>query len=86
MNSALFKYYVARAGLTLAKVSETLGIDASTLHRKINGITDFTRAEILFLRQCLHLSLEESERLFFNQDFAKTQKEREETHERTSNF
>lgn len=83
MNSALFKYYVARAGLTLAKVSEILGIDASTLHRKINGITDFTRAEILFLRQCLHLSLEESEQLFLIRILRKCKKEREEINERT---
>lgn len=83
MNSALFKYYVARAGLTLAKVSEILGIDASTLHRKINGITDFTRAEILFLRQCLHLSLEESERLFLIRILRKCKKEREKINERT---
>lgn len=78
MNAALFKYYVARAGLTLMKVSEILGIDVSTLHRKITGITDFTRAEVLLLRQCLQLSLEESEKLFFNQDFAETQKEQRE--------
>ena len=67
MNGELFKFYVARAGLTLAKVAEALNVDVSTLSRKIHGITEFTRPEIVTIRKVLNLSLEESEELFFTQ-------------------
>lgn len=67
MNSELFKFYAARAGLTLAKVAEALNIDVSTLSRKVHGVTEFTRPEIVAIRQILDLSVDESEELFFTQ-------------------
>lgn len=70
MDAALFKYYVARAGYTLTEVAEYLNINPSTLHRKICGETDFTRGEIVALKELLHLSLEEVNSVFFTENLA----------------
>lgn len=86
MNPELFKYYVARAGLNMAKVADLVGIDVSTLHRKAKGTTEFTRSEILLLRQCLQLSLPESENLFFDLDFAEMQKRKDPNEERSTTY
>ena len=70
MNSALFKYYVARAGHTLTEVAEHLRINPSTLSRKMNGETDFTRGEIVEIKDYLGLSLEEVSAIFFTENLA----------------
>lgn len=85
MNTVLFKFYVARAGLTLAKVADILGINVSTLHRKIKGTTDFTRSEVLLIRECLKLNPAETDQIFFSQQFAEMQK-REAQNKRSINF
>lgn len=70
MDAALFKYYVARAGYTLTEVAEYLKINPSTLHRKICGETDFTRGEIVALKELLHLTLDEVNSIFFTENLA----------------
>ena len=41
-----FKAEVVRRNLTLENVATAIGIDAATLHRKMNGVSDFYRSEI----------------------------------------
>ena len=70
MDQALFKYYVARKGYKLNEIAEILGVNSSTLYRKITGENDFTRSEIITLKNILELTIEELDKLFFNEKLA----------------
>lgn len=70
MDSELLKYYAAKSGYTLTNLSKVLGINASTLSRKLSGETDFTRSEIVLLKECLHLSLSDVDLIFFTNELA----------------
>ncbi len=70
MDPELLKYHAAKSGYSMSKLAEALGINASTLSRKLNGDTDFTRSEIVILKKCLHLSLEDVDLIFFTQELA----------------
>lgn len=52
-------------GFSVQEIAEKLGINPSTLYRKMNSETDFTRNEITMLRDFLHFSLEEMNEIFF---------------------
>ena len=60
-----FKYTVLKNGFTLGDVANWLGINQTTLYRKMHGISDFTRNEIYIIRNKLHLSNEETFDIFF---------------------
>lgn len=60
-----FKYIVSKNGFTLENVANMLGINQSTLYRKMHGYSDFTRNEITILREKLHLSFNDTEEIFF---------------------
>ncbi|WP_196601693.1 hypothetical protein [Pectinatus frisingensis] len=62
-----FKYAVSTKGYTLENIADYLGINAVTLWRKMNGSSDFTRAEIQSLRGYLELSVQEVDEIFFVQ-------------------
>lgn len=51
--------------LSMQDVADKLGIDKSTLYRKMNSKSDFTREEIAVLRDYLHFTLEEMNDIFF---------------------
>lgn len=70
MDSELLKYHAAKAGYSMAKLAAVLGVNASTLSRKMRGETDFTRSEIVIIRNCLHLTLEETDAIFFAPELA----------------
>ena len=59
-----FKYYVSDRNETLGKVAEYLGINQATLTRKLNGESDFYRAEIQAVASMLHLSHDEVTEIF----------------------
>lgn len=61
-----FKYYVADRNETLGKVAEYLGINQATLTRKLNGESDFYRAEIQAIASMLDLSTDEVTEIFFS--------------------
>ena len=42
-------------GFTLEGFANKIGIDYSTLYRKLNGTSDFTRSEILLIGKALSL-------------------------------
>lgn len=60
-----FKAEVVRRNLTLENVANAIGIDAATLHRKMNGASDFYRSEIEKIIKYLNLSNEDVLRIFF---------------------
>lgn len=69
----LFKYFVARAGKNLNKTAGFMGINETTLHRKMNGVSDFTREEIQALKSFLSLSDQEAMQVFFAEKLTETQ-------------
>lgn len=60
-----FKAEVVRRDKTLEDVARAIGIDIATLHRKINGASDFYRSEIEKIIKYLNLSNEDVLRIFF---------------------
>ena len=60
-----FKAEVALAGSTLYELSEKIGMNASTLYRKMHGISDFTRKEIQEIRDELGLDANTVDEIFF---------------------
>lgn len=61
----LFKAALAANSRTAKDAAEAIGVNEATLYRKMNGKSDFTRNEIQLIRQFLHLSADEVERIFF---------------------
>lgn len=64
-NKDLFRAKLMEHGKTLKDAAQSIGCSESTLSRKVNGISDFTRNEIQLFRQALKLSPEDVERIFF---------------------
>ena len=60
-NKLKFKAAVIESGKTIADVAEYLNINESTLYRKINGTSEFSRDEI----QNVFLKLDSPLEIFF---------------------
>lgn len=45
---------------------KALGINESTYYKKINGITEFKRSELIIIKFVLNLSSEEMDSIFFS--------------------
>lgn len=65
-----FKYIVSIRGYTLEKVADEIGVNPATLYRKMNGVSDFTRAEMQLIRNLLDLSIKEADDIFFARKLA----------------
>lgn len=65
-----FKAEVELSGSTLYELSEKIGMNASTLYRKMNGISDFTRKEIQEIRDALSWDANTVDRIFFASEVA----------------
>lgn len=63
----LFKAAIMRAGLSSKELAQKIGISERTLYRKMSGDSDFTRIEIIEIRNLLNLSSAELEEIFFAQ-------------------
>lgn len=63
-----FKAQVVLAGLTMRQVAAELGIDETTLYRKMSGKSDFYRKEIQ--RLCDLLKIEDPAAVFFAEELA----------------
>ena len=61
----LFNAKLAACKVSKGEIAATIGCNESTLYRKLNGKSDFTRNEIQMIRQKLKLSAEEIENIFF---------------------
>ena len=64
-NKNAFKAKVVGAGMTLAEVAAKIGINPTTLGRKMSGESDFTRAEIQKLRSILGMTAADADAIFF---------------------
>lgn len=64
----LFRSKVVASGLTLEAVAKEIGINPSTLDRKMSGVSDFTRNEMQTLRKILGLSAAEFDGIFFAEE------------------
>ena len=58
---------MAREGMTNEALAKAIGINASSLYRKITGQTDFYRYEIVKIAEVLHLDDDTMRRIFFGQ-------------------
>lgn len=64
-NKRRFKAKYIECGLKFVDVARIMGISPTTLYRKIQGKSDFTRREIQCFRIALGLSADEIEYIFF---------------------
>ena len=69
-NRNKFRAKVVGEGLTLEEVAKKLGINPSTLDRKMSGISDFSRNEIQILRKVLRMTAAECDDIFFAEEHA----------------
>ena len=68
VNVQMLKWKVVERGLTLEKVAENIGIDRSTMSRKLgNGGADFTIKQADGIVTLLNLNSDEAAYIFFNQ-------------------
>lgn len=65
LNRDKLKGAIIENGKTMNSFAQYLGITYPTLYRKMNGLSDFTRNEILMAKNYLKLSDEELNTIFF---------------------
>ena len=61
----LFKAKLAELSKTVPEVARVIGVNETTLYRKMNGSSDFNRNEIQLIRYALDLTDEEMKNIFF---------------------
>ncbi|MEX5398753.1 helix-turn-helix transcriptional regulator [Streptococcus sp. ZJ93] len=60
------KALIVERGLTQSKVAETIGVDKTTLSRKINNSTPFTVEEAKKIATLLKMTAEQATEIFFD--------------------
>lgn len=60
--------------MTLESFATELGINYSTLYRKLNGESDFTRSEIQISKNVLKLDVNTADSIFLNRNLRKRKK------------
>jgi len=64
-----FYAMLARREMTVKRLAASMNLNKATLYRKINGMADFTRAEIATIANVLSLDKEDIFNVFFNQNY-----------------
>ena len=64
-DKARFRAALILKGLKMEDMAQKLGINPATLSRKINGESDFTRLELMKIREILDLTPEQFDAIFF---------------------
>jgi len=77
VNPIEFKIAQIRAGVSKEEIAKYLGVNPTTVYRKFNGESEFTLSELRKLKELLHLSKEDVERIFFGEPLAETQEIKE---------
>ena len=77
MNANGLKGCIYSKGLKISEVAAKLGIDRSALWKKMTGVSDFTRGEVLKLSEILSLTNDEMMSIFFNPGVEETQNAKE---------
>lgn len=70
VDSRKLKLKIAHKGYNVSDFAEAVGIDSSTLYRKINNGDKFTIKELRVIIDLLNLSGTETLEIFFNNKFA----------------
>lgn len=73
VNERLLKARMVENGYNDQSLSRAIGIDTSTFYRKKAGNSDFYRKEIQAIKDCLCLSGEDVDRIFFAKPLAEVQ-------------
>ncbi|EEP54944.1 hypothetical protein [Clostridium butyricum] len=68
MNSKLLKSYFILNGKSINGAYKALEISKSALYRKMNGITEFTRLEIIKLIEYLEIDISTAMKIFFENE------------------
>ena len=66
VNLIEFKVELVRKGITLPQVAENLGISRSALWRKLHGISNFTREEIVVACHLFDIGADRMLEIFFD--------------------
>ena len=56
-----------RSGATIKAISQAAGFTRETYHNRRNGVGEFTAREILAISECLRLTPQERDEIFFAQ-------------------
>jgi DNA-binding Xre family transcriptional regulator len=64
-NHTEFKVQLVRNSLTNKELAKEIGMDVSTLSRKLQNDGSFTRSEIVRISEVLKLEPEDIQRIFF---------------------
>lgn len=64
-DSLELDYAIKKAGLNRPMIAKVLGISMMALFNKIHNRTEFKASEIEALKQALHLSNEQRDKIFF---------------------
>ena len=64
------KAQCTRKKISLEELAKRIGINPATLHRKINGTSEFQQSEIQSIKRALELSDEQMIAIFFNTNYA----------------
>jgi len=70
LNKEILIKKIKDCGMTLESFAVELGINYTTLYRKIKGESDFTRAEVQKTRIILQLTTQEADAIFFDEQLA----------------
>lgn len=62
------KAELVRNGETVKSISRKMGVASSTFHKKMNGVSDFTRSDMEKIVGILNLSNADAMRIFFADD------------------
>ena len=73
MLSNRLRAKIIEKGSSVSEVSKAIGINPATFWRKCNGVSSFTRKEILDIKEFLHLTVEEVMYIFFTDELTETQ-------------
>ena len=82
----LFEEKVKNQNKTMAEVARHLGINRSTLYRKISQSVDFTRNEMAILFEYLNLTVDDFMEIFIRKKSLKAKKEKGVVNEKRNSF
>lgn len=66
MNVNKLKGKIVEKGMNVEALAESIGIDRSSLYRKLNDAEKFTIGEAIRIRDVLDLSADDAMEIFFN--------------------
>lgn len=67
VNVNKLKGRIVECGITVAELADKIGVDPSTLYRKLNNAESFTLKDADFIVKVLGLSKEDAVSIFFSQ-------------------